>query len=178
MKYLKLRELFKLAIVLVTLVVFCSSCKKDDEVASDYVGTWIAMESIPTASGYTAFRDVMTFSENSVIDLMQIPGESTDDWIDYMNLKGSISVSGNLMTVTIAEIGISSVNAITGMPTGTIISYKEGSAEFETILSQAEQPRTFESEYSVSGDKLTLKTDNNNDGDYLDEDEVTVYTKQ
>jgi hypothetical protein len=58
------------------------------------------------------------------------------------------------------------------------ISYKEGSAEFEAILSQSEQSKTFESEYSVSGDKFTLKTDNNDDGDYLDGDEVTVYTKQ
>jgi len=178
MKKFKLRELFRFTIAMIVLVVFCWSCTKDDEVASDYVGTWIDVESIPTASGYTAIRDVMTFSENSVVDLIQFPGGSNDNWIDYMNLKGSISVSGNMMTVTIAEIGMSSLNAVTGMPTGTIVSYKEGSPEFETILSQSEQSKTFESEYSVSGDKLTLKTDNNNDGDYLDEDEVTVYTKQ
>ncbi|MBW8331944.1 MAG: hypothetical protein K0M40_07980 [Prolixibacteraceae bacterium] len=178
MKDLKFRELYRLAIVLTVLVVFCSSCEKDDEVVSDYVGTWVAEVSIPTASGYTSLRDVMTFSENSVIDLIQIPGGSADKWIDYMNLKGSISVSGNMMTVTIAEIGISSVDPVTGMPTGTIIGYKEGSSEFEAILSQSEQSKTFESEYSVLGDKLTMKTDNNDDGDYLDGDEVTVYTKQ
>jgi len=167
-----------LAIVLTVLAVFCSSCEQDDEVPSDYVGTWIAEISIPTASGFTSIRDVMTFTEDGVIDLLQFPGGSTDKWIDYMNLKGSISVNENMMTVTIAEIGISSVNAVTGLPTGTIISYKEGSAEFEAILSQSEQSKTFDSEYSVSGDKLTLKTDNNDDGDYLDEEEVTVYTKQ
>lgn len=178
MKNLKFREMFRLALVLTVLAVFCSSCEKDDEVVSDYVGTWIAEVSIPTASGFTSFRDVMTFSENSVIDLMQIPGGSADKWIDYMNLKGSITVSENMITVTITELGISSVDAITRMPTGTIISYKEGSVEFEAILSQSEQSKTFQSEYSVSGDKLTLKTDNNDDGDYLDGDEVTVYTKQ
>jgi len=170
--------MFKLTILLIALVVFCSSCEKDDEFASDYVGTWIAVESIPTASGYTAIRDVMTFTDNEVTDLIQFPEGSADKWIDYMNLKGLVSVSGNMMTVTITEIGISSLNAVTEMPTGTIISYKAGSVEFETILSQSEQSKTFKSEYSVSGEKLTLKTDNNNDGDYLDGDEVTVYTKQ
>jgi hypothetical protein len=112
--------------VLTVLVVFCSSCKKDDEVVLDYVGTWVAEVSVPTASGYTSFRDVMTFSENVVTDLIQVPGGSADKWIDYMNLKGSISVSGNMMTVTIAEIGISSVDPVTGRSTGTIKNYSVG----------------------------------------------------
>lgn len=174
----KFRGIHRLVLMLTALLIFSSSCKKDDEVTSDYVGTWIAVESIPTASGYTSIRDVMTFTENSVIDLIQFPGGSTDQWIDYMNLKGLVSVSGNMMTVTIAEIGISSLNAVTGMPTGTIVSYKEGSTEFENILRLSGQSKTFKSEYNVSGNKLTIKTDNNNDGDYLDEDEVTVYTRQ
>lgn len=178
MNNLKFAEFYKLVALLSILVIVSSSCKKDDEVTPDYVGTWIAIESIPTTTGFTAIRDVMTFTENKVTDLIQFPEGSADKWIDYMNMKGLVSVSGNMMNVSIAEIGISSLNAITGMPTGTIISYKDGSVEFETILSQSEQSKTFKSEYSVSGDKLTLKTDNNNDGDYLDGDEVTVYTKQ
>jgi len=178
MKKLNFIELYKLVALLTILVIFSSSCKKDDEVTPDYAGTWIAVESIPTASGYTAIRDVMTFTENKVTDLIQFPGGSADKWIDFMNLKGTISVSGNLMTITIVEIGISSLNAITGMPTGTIVSYKEGSAEFDALLLQGEQSKTFNSEYSISENKMTLKTDNNNDGDYLDGDEVTVYTKQ
>src|SRR5665648_56411 len=138
MRNLKFIRLVKLVFALALMVIISSSCKKDDEINPDYVGTWIAVESIPTASGYTEIRDI----------------------------------------VTISEIGISSLNAITGLPTGTIIGYKEGSVEFESILSQTEQSQTFESEYSISGSELTLKTDNNYDGDYLDEDEVTVYTKQ
>src|SRR5665648_1121431 len=93
MRNLKFIRLVKLVFALALMVIISSSCKKDDEINPDYVGTWIAVESIPTASGYTEIRDIMTFSENSVIDLMQIPGESTDKWIDYMNIKGSISVS-------------------------------------------------------------------------------------
>jgi len=178
MNNLKFAEFYKLVALLSIVIIFSSSCKKDDEVTPDYAGTWINVESIPTATGFTAIRDVMIFTENEVTDIIQFPGGSAEQWIDFMNLKGSISVSGNLMTVTIAELGISSLNAISGMPTGTIVSYKEGTTEFDAILSQSGQSKTFKSEYSVAGDKLTLKTDNNEDGDYLDEDEVTIYTKQ
>jgi hypothetical protein len=164
--------------VLTLFVIFSSSCKKEDEVLPDYVGTWIVVENIPIATGFISYREVMTFSQDSVIDLMQIPGRSIDNWADYMNLKGSISVNGNIMTININEIGMSSLDPITGMPTGTLISYKETGPEFQSILAAGEQPKVFESEYTVSGNKLTMKKDNNNDGDYLDSDEITVYTKQ
>lgn len=180
MRNMKFTSLTHLVFALTLMVIISSSCKKDDEINPDYVGTWaVIMPSIPTATGFTGgFKDNMTFTKSSFTDLIQMPGESADKWIDYMNMKGSISVSGNLMTVTITELGISSFDVITGRPTGTIISYKEGSSTFDAILNNSEQPKTFNSEYSVSGNKLTLKTDNNDDGDYLDSDEVTVYTKQ
>lgn len=180
MRTFKLAGKFNLSIALLALVVFATSCVKEDEVAPDYVGTWVAIiPPIPTTTGYTGgFKDIMTFTENSVIDLIQFPGGSTDQWIDYMNMKGSLSVKGNIMTVTISEVGISSFSPVTGRPTGTIISYKDGSAEFESILSQANQSKVFESEYSISGNQMTIKSDNNNDGDYLDSLEITVYTRQ
>ncbi len=178
MKNLKFTRLCKLAALLSVLIIISSSCKKDDEVTPDFVGTWVATESIPLATGFTAIKEVITFSEDSFIDLIQMPGESSDKWIDYVSMKGSIAVNGNLITATVTELGISSFNMVTGMPTGTITSYKAGSAEFETLLSQTEQSKTFKSEYSIEGDKLTLKTDNNNDGDYLDANETNVYTRQ
>ena len=178
MRNSKFAGMLKLVPVLLILIIFCSSCEKDDEVAPDYVGTWASVIAIPTPSGYIGYRDLMIFSENSVINVLQLPGGSETQWIDQMNMKGLIAVSGNMITVTIAEVGISSLDAVTGRATGTIISYKDGSAEFETILSQSDLSKIFKSEYSVSGDKLTLKTDNNDDGDYDDGDEITVYTKQ
>lgn len=178
MKFSKSKEIYRLAIVFILFIIFSSSCKKEVEVLPDYVGTWSVVENIPLAAGFTSIREVITFSADSVIDLMQIPRSSIDNWADYMNLKGSISVNGNIMTVNITEIGMSSLDPITRMPTGTLISYKETGPEFESILAAGEQPKVFETEYTVSGNKLTLKTDNNNDGDYLDADEITVYTKQ
>ena len=180
MKNLKFKSLTHLVFALTIVVIISSSCKKDGEINPDYVGTWaVIMPSIPTDTGYTSgFKDNMTFTKSGFTDLIQMPGESADKWIDYLSMKGSITVSGNMINVTITEFGISSFDVITGKPTGTIISYKEGSSTFNDILNNSGQAKTFNSEYSVSGNKMTLKTDNNEDGDYLDSDETTVYTRQ
>jgi hypothetical protein len=56
--------------------------------------------------------------------------------------------------------------------------YKEGTPQFDNIFSQTGQTQTFGFEFSISGNTLTVYSDYNSDGDYLDEDEAVVYTKQ
>ena len=176
MRNFKLLEFYKVAVFLTVLVTFSSSCKKDDKVNADYVGTWIAVNPISTEFGSTSLKEIMTLTETTFTDLMQIliPG---NNWVEYVNMKGSISVNGNLIDVTIAEVG-TAFDMNTGLPTGVIKTYKTGSPEFDTLLSKAGRSKTFKLEYSVSGKELTLKSDNNGDGDYLDANETKVYTKQ
>jgi len=56
--------------------------------------------------------------------------------------------------------------------------YKTGSSDFQRIMSENGIPQTFTSQFSVSGNKLTIMTDVNNNGNYTDPGETTVYTKQ
>ena len=68
MKDLKFRELYKLVIVLMVLVLFCSSCKKDDEDNSGYYGKWIAEKVVPSYDGYGAYTKLyyyLTLSSTS-----------------------------------------------------------------------------------------------------------------
>jgi hypothetical protein len=123
-------------------------------------------------------KDVMTLSESGFSDLYQYYNPTTNKYIDYLKLGGLLSVSGSSMTIKATEIGVSSFDMMTGLPTGSITVYKEGSSQFENVFSQSGQPRTQKAEYSITGNKMTVKTDNNNDGDYTDEDETTVYTRQ
>jgi hypothetical protein len=120
----------------------------------------------------------MTFSTNTFSDISQIKNTSTNEWINLIGLKGSISINENIMNVTVTEFGLSTFDMITGIPTGNIVYYKDNQSEFSSLISQSGMKSTFKSEYSVSGNNLTLKTDNNNDGDYNDENEGTIYTKQ
>jgi hypothetical protein len=178
MKNLKFRKMLKLAFVLTVIVMISTSCKKDDEVSPDYVGTWIATESSSETTGGSQTQEIITFTTNEVYNLIKMSGATAGVWVDYASMKGTISVSGNKMSVTVNELGISPFDQITGLPTGAITSYKAGSSTFDILMGKSGQNKIFTSEYSVSGNKLTLKSDNNDDGDYLDEGESTVFTKQ
>jgi hypothetical protein len=120
----------------------------------------------------------MTLSKSGFSDLYQVYNPLTGKYTDYIKLGGLLSVSGSTMTIKATEIGVSSFDLVTGYPTGSITTYKEGSSQFESLFSVSGQAKTQKSEYSIEGNKLTVKTDNNNDGDYTDADETTVYTRQ
>jgi len=156
------------------IVLVLSSCSKDDTVNPDYVGTWSAsMES----SG-TQVKDNITFTKDGFSEVEQLYNPTTSKWINYMKASGSISITGTTMTVTYKGIGISTVDPITGYPTGSITMYNFGSTEFQSIMSSSGQTNSFVSQYSVSGNQLTLMTDNNGNGTYTDSGETSVYTKQ
>jgi len=173
MRNLKIKSLFVLGIMLTALIISISSCSKDNANSPDYIGTWIAS----TSMDGTDAKETLTFTSNSVTNLYQIKDASTNAWVDYMKMKGSISVNKQLMTVTLTEIGLA-FDITTGEPTATMTTYKAGSPLFDMIISESGQSITIQSEYSVSGKILTLKTDDNGDGDYLDEGESVTYTKQ
>jgi hypothetical protein len=163
--------------LLISVFILLLSCDKGDDVNPDYVGTWSAFE-VVTEDGITLnIKDIMTFTKEGFSDLGQIYYASASKYIDFIKMNGTISVSGNIMNVKITEIGVSLID-MTGMPTGTIVTYKEGSSQYDKLLVQTGQPKSFKSEYVVLGNKMTIKTDSNNDGDYTDAYETTVYIKQ
>jgi hypothetical protein len=103
------------------IVVFSSCSKKDNEVNPDYVGTWIALQTITQDGVSMQFKDIMTFLQDGFSDRGQIYDVSTSNYIDYVKLNGTISVSGAIMNINITEIGVSSVDPISGAPTGIIV---------------------------------------------------------
>lgn len=173
MKKLKIKSVFAMMVMLTAMIVSISSCSKDNEITADYVGTWVANSSMDGSET----KETMTFTSTSVTNLLQIKYATSNNWVDYISMKGSISVNKQLMTVTLTEIGLA-FDFMTGEPTATMTTYKAGSSLFDMILEGSGQSVSFQSEYSVSGNTLTLKTDNNDDGDYLDEEESVTYTKQ
>ena len=174
----KLIGFFKVVTLLAILVISISSCSKNDnQVHPDYVGAWMSIDSISTVYGNTSLKDVITLTETSFTDLKQI--QFMNAWMDFISMKGTLSASGNLINVHITEAGTSfdMDTLLPFLPLGKITSYKEGTPEFDSLLSLAKLSQTFKSEYSVSGNKLTLKTDYNNNGKY-EANETTVYTRQ
>ncbi|MTK52947.1 hypothetical protein [Paludibacter sp.] len=167
----------KTLLMIIVPVIMLSSCNKDDEVKADYMGTWSALATVSESGNSIQCKDKITFTQSGFSDLLQLCDPSTGRFIDYMKLNGTMAVSGNTMNLKTTEIGVSTFD-LRGYPTGSIIMYKEGSDIFTSLFSQTGQSQAFKSVYEISGSKMTLKTDNNNDGDYTDAGETTVYTKE
>lgn len=177
MKTLKFSRLWMMASLMALVVIFSTSCDEDEPVRPDYVGTWETVESVPTDEGHVQVKDIITLTETGYANSVQME-LALGKWIDFANLKGTMTVSGDFMNVIVTEIGITSLNMITGLPTGVINTYQKGSTEFDALFITLGESKTFESKFTVAGNKLTLQTDKNDDGDYLDELETSVYTKK
>jgi len=161
-------------------VLSVSSCKKDDDKDStptDFLGTWVTEQTVPTDLGDLQVRDIITFTSTSFTEVAKILDESSDEWIDFIGRKGKIVVKKGSMDVTLTEAGTSELDE-NGVPTGVITYYKDGTAEFTQILQFMEMEKQYKALYTVTGSSMTLKADNNNNGSYDDEDEVHVFTKQ
>jgi hypothetical protein len=175
-RYSNYAKLFTFAAAL----LFAASCEKDDneDITPDYVGTWVRTESVTEEGVTIEIKDIVSFTEYSFSNQGQLKNPGTGEWIDLLKLKASISVDGNAMDVTVHEIGMSDMDWDTGLPTGDILYFREGEAGFEEALAAVEVEENFDAEYSRSGNQLTLKSDDNNDGDFDDEGETVVYTRQ
>ena len=173
----KLNFLFKVLIVFpVSLFIFNTSCKKDD--SPEYVGTWVGEKYYPAGGGYggyAAFKDILTINETSYLNILQ-KQISGGKWDNYESIEGSLSTDGSIMNLTISELR--SYYYIFEAPRENVEIYKKEDANFETILLNKGKQKSFSWEYNVSGKKLTIKIDNNKDGDFSDLNETIEYTKQ
>jgi len=164
--------------LLIITSTFSTSCKKDDEKdqSADYVGIW-SSDIIDATEEFDEYKNLLTLTTKS-FDNIILTQNSAGTWINSIQVKGSMTVTGNKMNIHVNEIGVSKIDEGTGDFTGIMESYQEGSLFFGIIMSQINKDVDFQSEYTINGNKLTLKTDVNDDGDYADENESVVYTRQ
>ena len=170
-------KLSRLILFILLYVIVFSSCKKD-EAQPDYAGTWVVTGAYTLGNMTFEMKDILTLSKGSFSDVIQIKDPTNNKWINASGIKGSVSANENLLTFIIQEIGVSSVNVVTQMPTGTLEYYKDGQTEFDDLLSANDLVKTYNSEYSIADNTLTLKTDINEDQDYNDAGETILYTRQ
>ena len=151
-----------------------TSCGDDkDEPDADYVGTWVSVETTSEDGLSAPTKNTLVLTANSFSYVSQL---YFIEYFDLAKMEGSITVSGDKVNATVTGFGMASEDVITNENEITV--YKEGSSEFNSLVESNDIPTSFEVKYSVSGNFLTLSIDENNDGDYTDENETVVYTKQ
>lgn len=175
MSYLRMRRFCSFVVLFAAILLLVSSCKEDDPEVPAYVGKWQAFTTFDE-EGAIPGKETMTLTESSFSVIAQV-SLASGEWTDYIKVGGLLNVSGSTMTLEIKELGFSSFDILTGLPTGQIVSYKEGTSQFETIMQKSGQERKITSEFTVSGDILSVNEDLNNDGDVTDQGEMTIYTR-
>lgn len=176
MKQLKNKWISAFMVLLVITAAF-TSCKKDENTvqSADYVGKWNS--DVITSDSEPDSKHNLTLTKNTFEDMV-LTKVSSGEFVNSIIVKGSMTATNNVMNVHVSEIGVSEINDQTKEPTGNVTSYKEGSLLYGLILDQSGRKADFQSEYTVNNNKLTLKTDINKDGDFLDANETTTYNRQ
>lgn len=163
---------FELLAFLFFSMVALPSCSKDDDENPAYVGTW----AVDAAGGVFApkfkaatvvamdYREVMELSKDAFTITSETGSSDINSWTPVLGVKGSLSVAGDVLTMTDKKYGIANTNLV--------LTYTDIPAEEQTVS---------KIKWSVAGNKLTIISDDNGDNDFNDvedgDDTLIIYTK-
>ena len=142
------------------------SCKIDDAHAA-YEGTW--ERTVDNSDGIG--KQVLTINPSSFSMTMKVG--ILNLWLDVSTIEGTYTVNGDFFDLTVTRIGVPSEDY------KTMTYYTKADAQWATMLADvAEIDENFRAKFSVSGNQLTVITDDNNDGTYDPIEEGEVFTKK
>ena len=143
----------------------CSSDDDDDD--AGFIGTWERMES---GDQDVEMKQVLVITATTFEVKMQM--ELLAQWLDFMVIKGTYTAEGDIMSMTVTQVGLIKED-LSGLQ-----YFSPSDPEWDAILAgEVEMPESFDAKYSVSGDKLTIIFDDNEDGIYDPVEEGVVFTR-
>jgi hypothetical protein len=143
-----------------------TACEKDEAKSPDYVGTWTYTE---TDEDYgIEVTQVLTLTEKTIEMLMSMKMGGVS--IEMGGMKGSMTVTGDKVVISATSLGSPDINEETG-EISEVIWYQKGSAEFTEMIEEW-GGETMEATYKVSGNTLTITSDDGEGGTNTE-----IYTK-
>lgn len=170
LKFMRLAPFFA-GVILTTLII--SSCGNDNEIPPEYVGKWVTEKPIPLSAGYTSVKYYLELTQNDFKETFIVPPQH-----NQISLEGTVSVSGNILKLTIHKLSISIYDPTTGAvsePYETL-TYKDEDFGFVSPYIGM-STSNHQVEFSLIDGKLILKFDYDMDGIYS-EKEKTIYSRQ
>ncbi|MGV8140149.1 MAG: hypothetical protein AB2L20_33605 [Mangrovibacterium sp.] len=166
-------------IILILLVLCCFSCNKDEDYPH-YPGRWMTTKGVPASGGFTIVRYYLELSENgfteSFVDYNQKPDIN---YPKYVSIKGSVFVAGDIMTFTPEELSYSRYDENTSTHSDPYAVYTKERDNIGSMLSGLVLLTSgHHVQYTVTGNKLTLKVDYNRNDDFSDDHPAYSYDRQ
>jgi len=154
-----------LLVLIFSLPFSFNSCKDDD--FPNYVGTWERTVNTELGNGMQTLK----ITESSFV--MNMAVNIASSWIDFMIVKGTLSKEGDIFHLTVTEVGLLNDNL-------TAIEYFTPDDEnwLQILTEEVDVPETFEAKFVISGNTLTLITDDNEDGTFDPIEEGEVFTRK
>ncbi len=172
-------------LVSVLLIVLVMACEEDKKSTPAYVGTWVSYETdtlsvVPLVLLENKMQMKLQTSTWEMLSQIRMTGYFPD-WEDWMGMRGTHTVDGEDVVLIFTDIGVREMN----MQTMTflddeIVWYNAVTdpEEFEDYFDEyGPDDTTQEGKLIVSGNTLTIKTDDNGNGEY-DEDEIMTFTRE
>lgn len=177
------RIIFRFAVILIAILVLSPSCKKDDDDNSGYYGKWMAKKAVPNYDGYGAYTErnyfltiynTNTFNESFYAN----SGSGYMKTVIQVSIDGSVFVLENQMQFNVEKISISNYDFQKEKvdPPFNIITNSQGIEN--TLNGLVKVTSGHNAEFSLNGNELTLSVDYDENGDFLDSDEILTYTRQ
>lgn len=162
------------------LLITMLSCKKNDDLVPDYVGTWETYKAIPVSTGYTSVKYSLiltkqTFTETFLNNVRRIvfPDKGT-----LATIEGNFSIKGNKINFTAKKISFSKFNPDTGTGSEPYETYTEKDQDFTAVSKGLSMPAfIFSNEFEIRDNQLILKVDYNKDNEFSD-NEIVIYSRK
>lgn len=181
MRNLQVIKCYKLAVFLSILVIIILSCKKENDDNSGYYGKWMAGKAVP-ASGYGGYTKVdyyLTLSNtNSYNESFIIYSKGIKDQFTYVSIDGSVLVLENHMQFNAEKISFSNYDYQKKKVDSPYYITTNNQDIESTLNGLVKVTSGHNAEFSLNGNKLTLSVDYDENGNYLDYDEILIYTRQ
>lgn len=150
----------KMAALLLLSAFAFASCSKDDEpTAPAFVGTWQADASmyqapLKVAKIISDYRDLLILTESTYSQVSEIQYEGSTAWIAEDGEKGSLSASGDVITITSKQVAVTLYDA----DDNTI------GVKYDDML--PDERTTSKAKWKVVNNTITLNVDDDGDGIY------------
>lgn len=186
MRNLRFRELFSSAILLIALVVSLSSCKKDDEDNSGYYGKWMAEKTVPSSFGYGGYGGYGGITKGNYYLTISGTNQFNESFFisdgvlngQNVSIDGSVVVLDNHMQFNAEKVSFSKYNSQKQKIDPPYYVNSDGH-DIEIILQTLVKVTSgHTAEFSLNGNNLIISVDYDENGDFLDYDEILTYTRQ
>jgi len=165
-----------LSAIITTLIII--SCDNDDEILPEYVGKWVTEKPIPGAHGFLSVKYYLELTQNEFKEIFIQPTQTPPYSIStQISLEGTVTVSENILKLTIHKLSISNYDSATGAVSEPYETRTYKDEDFGSEFNYIRITSNHEVEYSFVDGKLILKVDENLDGIYSESEEY-IYSKQ